>query len=190
MLSSSSARPSLAASLAKPRDFRDPAVLLPLNVMAAVLTSLLGGIVASHQAGMPPIRTAAHPADFSAAFVQIVSSNLLVAGQMLIGILSVGVFSVCVLLWNAFRIGFDLIYVARSSPQTMLGLNSFLFIEYGYQCAFASVAESGGLSLLWYLMRARPPAHLRRCIAFGRVSLALLIMAAAIEACVLSRGNA
>lgn len=172
------------------RDGRDPLALLPLNLAAAGLATVLGALRAASQNAMPPIRDAAGAGPFLDNFFTIASNNLAAAAQVLLGVATFGVYAACILLWNAFRIGFDLVYVLRTSPQTLVYLSCFLFLEYACLCVMASIAESAGLSLLYYLFRGSSSAHLRRSLLLGSVSILVILVAAAIEAFLMSARSA
>jgi uncharacterized membrane protein SpoIIM required for sporulation len=166
------------------RDHCDPVALLPLNLGATGVAAFAGAVFAASQQAMPPIRDGV-AAGFGETFRAIVSNNLGVALQMLLGVGTFGLSAASVLVWNGFRVGFDVVYVLRTAPHKLSPLLSFVFLEFGSLGILASVAESAGVGLLRYLLAGRSAAPVGRWLLLGVVSLALLLVSAAIEALVI-----
>ena len=162
----------------------NPATLLRRVVTLGLLAILAGGCSGVMAPASFPVASAKQMNMERAIndFLFIVKNNLKVLLMIIMpGVVSFGLYSVLVLVWNAYLIGFDTVSLFNTAPHECLYLLSYLPVEFLSLCCAASAASSLGMALFKCLFLETKTSGLWPSIRLLLFSFLLMVSAAVIE---------
>lgn len=173
------------------RILNHPLRLLPINIGLVCLFLTLGMVLPGHGSRLDLSAaevTAAHtPVDDLLAILQ---NNYKLAGLILCGVFTFGLYPVVLLCANALVLGADLVTIVRTNPNELRYLFPFLPQEFLGLCLAASVAESFGWRFFRHLFLGEAFGPFRAGLWFISMTVVLIALAAVSETlCKYSRNN-